>query len=80
VFAHIEAEEVVLRKNDNSHSRQPRPKESSQARPLRVNETSFDKRMNSRYVPYVARKDEPKMKEWKSQHLGPSLEYPTKNS
>jgi len=54
-------EEIVLRKNDSSHSRQPRSKESNR-RPLWVNETSAEKRTHLRYVPYVGRKDEPKMK------------------
>jgi len=62
VVAHIEAEEVMLRKNGSSHSRQPRFKESNRAQPLQVNETSVEKRMNLRYVPYVAKKYEPKMK------------------
>ena len=30
--------------------------------PLRENKTSTEKRTNSRYIPYVARKDEPKMR------------------
>ena len=34
VLACIEAEEIMVRKNDNSHLRQLRPKESSRARPL----------------------------------------------
>jgi len=62
VVTHIEAENVVLRKNGNSNSKQSRPKESNRDRPLRVNETSAEKRTDSRYVPYVAKKDEPKMK------------------
>jgi len=60
--AHIEAEEVVVRKNDNSHLRRPKHKESGQARPLRVNETSVEKRIDSTYVPYVTKRDEPKKK------------------
>jgi len=62
VVAQIEVEKFVIRKNDTSHLRQPRPKESDQARPLRVNETSAEKRTNLRYVPYVAKRDEPKTK------------------
>jgi len=34
VVAHINAEEVVATKNGSSLSRQPKPKESSQARPF----------------------------------------------
>jgi len=52
----------VVRKNDNLHLRQASPKEIDRARPLRVNETSTEKRMNSRYVPYVAKRNEPKTK------------------
>jgi len=40
VVAHINEEEVVATKHDNSFSRKPKSKESSRARPLRVNETS----------------------------------------
>ena len=58
VVAHIETEDAVLRKNVNSHFRQPKPKESIRDRPLQVYETSTKKRTNSRYVPYVAMKDE----------------------
>ena len=36
VVTHIEVEEDVLRKNDSSRSRQPKPKKSSQDRPLWV--------------------------------------------
>jgi len=57
-IAHIEAEEAVLRKNGCSHSRQPKPKESSRDRPQWVLETSAEKRTDSRCVPYVAKKDE----------------------
>ena len=52
----------MLKKNDKSHSRQCRSTESSRARPPRVHETSTKKRMDLRYVPYVARKDKLKMK------------------
>jgi len=74
VVAHIEAEEVVLRKNDNSHSRQPKSKENNRAQPLRVNETSAQKRMDSRYVPYVARKDELEMKAIKDSTARPKFQ------
>jgi len=62
VVAHIKAEEAMLKKNGSSRSKQPRPKESNRDRSLRVNETSVEKRTDSRYVPYVAKRDEPKMK------------------
>ena len=62
VITHIEMKETVLRKNYISRSRQPRPNESNLDWPMRVNETSAEKRTDSRYVPYVAKKDEPKMK------------------
>jgi len=60
---HINAEEAVATKSGSSCSRQPKPKESSQAsQPLRVNETSTEKKMDSRYAPYACRKNEPKTK------------------
>jgi len=62
VVAHIEVEVTVARKNGSSCSRQPRPKESSRARPLWVNETSAKKITNSRYVSFVAKRNEPKTK------------------
>jgi len=62
VAAHIEAEKVILRKNGSLRSRQSMPKESNRDHPLRVNEASTEKRTDSRYVPYVAKKDEPKVK------------------
>jgi len=62
VVTHIEAEEVVARKNNSSYSRKPRPTESSRARPLQVHDTSTLKRTHSRYVPYVAKRNEPKTK------------------
>lgn len=48
VVAHIEVEEAVLKKNDNSHWRQPKSKESNRDQPLLVNETSVEKRTNLR--------------------------------
>ena len=62
VVAHIEAEEAIVKKNDNLHLRQSRSKESARGRPLRVNETLAEKRTNSRYVLYIAKRDEPKTK------------------
>ena len=62
VVAHIEAEEIVLRKNGSSRSKQPRSKEFNRDWSLGVNETSIKKRTDSRYVPYVAKRDEPKTK------------------
>jgi len=60
--AHIKAEEVVLRKNGSSRSKQPRHKESSRDHSIRSNEAPIEKRTNSRYVLYVTKKDEPKTK------------------
>jgi len=71
--APIEAEDTVLRKNGNSCLRQPRPKESNRYRPLQVNETSFKKTTDSRYVLHVAKKDEPKMKARKESTTWPKL-------
>jgi len=62
VVSHIEAEKAVVRKNGNSHLKQPRSEESARAQPLRVNETSTEKRTDSRYVSYVAKRNEPKTK------------------
>ena len=67
-------------KNDNSHSKQPRPKESNQNRSLRVNETSGKNRTDSRYVPYVAKRDEPKTKAREGSETRPKSEYPIKSS
>jgi len=61
-FSHINAEEVVATKHGILSSRQPKPKESSRGRPLRVNETSAEKRMDSRYTPFAAKRNEPKTK------------------
>jgi len=44
VIAHISAEEAMTTKDVNSSSRHPKPKESSRTQPLRVNETSTEKR------------------------------------
>jgi len=60
--AHIKAEEVVLRKNASSRLKQPKHKENSLDCSIRRNETSTEKRTDPRYVPYVAKKDEPKIK------------------
>ena len=58
----IEPEEVVLKKNGRSRSKQPGYKENSWDRFVRRNETSTEKRKDSRYILYVAKKDEPKTK------------------
>jgi len=52
----------VATKRGSSFSRQPKPKGSNRALPLRVNETSTGKRMDSRYIPYAARIKVPKVK------------------
>jgi len=52
----------VARNHDNSSSRQPEPKKSSRAQPLRVNETSNEKRADLKYAPYAAKRNEPKSK------------------
>ena len=61
-IAHIEAKETILRKNGSSRSKQPKPKESNWDWSLRENDTSTKKRTDSRYVPYVAKRDQPKTK------------------
>jgi len=58
VVAYIEAEEFRLWKNASSHSRQLKPKESGRDQPLRVHETSAEKKMDLTYVLYVSKKDE----------------------
>jgi len=60
--AHIEAEEVVLRKNGRSQSKQPRHKKNGRDCSHRKNEASIAKRTDLRYVPYVSKKDKPEMK------------------
>jgi len=80
VVAHIKAEEAVLRKNGSSRSKQPRPKESNRDQSLRVNETSAEKRTDSRYVPYVAKRDEPKTKAREGSTTIPKFEYAIKIS
>jgi len=62
VTAHIEAKEVVLKKNGSSRSKQPRHKESSRDHSMRRNGALTEKRTGPRHVPYVAKKDEPKVK------------------
>jgi len=60
--AHIEAEEVVLRKTGNLRSKQPIYKEGNRDRSVISIEASLEKRSDLRYVPYVAKKDKPKTK------------------
>jgi len=50
--AHINAEEAVVARNNGSHSRLAKPKEVSKASlPLRVNETSVGKRLETKHHP-----------------------------
>jgi len=49
----------VLKKNEGSRSKQPKHKENSRDRSSRSNEASTEKRTDLRYVPYVAKKEEP---------------------
>jgi len=56
---HIEAEEVVLKKNGSSRMKQPRYKENNQDRSVRSSEVSIEKRADQRYVPYLTKKNEP---------------------
>jgi len=60
--AHIKAEEVVLRKNGTSHSKQTKYKENNRDHPARSREAPTEKRVNQRYIPYVAKKNESKVK------------------
>jgi len=62
VVVHINTEDVVATKHGSSFLRHPKPKERSRARPLRVNGTSGEKRMDSRYAPYATKRNEPKTK------------------
>ena len=51
--AHINTEEAVLARNNSSHSRLSKPREASKApRPMRVNETSTEKKAESRLHHY----------------------------
>jgi len=53
VIAHINAEEVVMDRNNGSHSGLAKPKEAIKAsRPLRVNETSAGKKIEVIHVSY----------------------------
>jgi len=60
--AYINAEEAVSVKHSSSYLRQTKPKERSRSRPLRVNETSTDKRTDSRRAPYPTGKSVPRAK------------------
>ena len=60
--AHINTEEVVSVKHNTSYPRQTEHKEGSRSRPLRVNETTTEKRTDSRCTPYPTRKNMPKAK------------------
>ena len=53
---------VVSTKHINLYSGQTKPKEGSRSRPLRVNETSAEKRTDSRRAPYPTRRSESKSK------------------
>jgi len=49
-------------KHNNTHLGHTKPKECSQARPLRVNEATTEKRAGARRTPYSDRKNTPKAK------------------
>jgi len=52
-ITHINTEEVVVARNNGSHSRLAKPREESKAsRPMRVNETSAGKKGEARHHPY----------------------------
>ena len=70
--AHINAEEAVAVKNGNSYSRLSKSKESGRAsRPLRVNETSTGKKVDSRHASYG--KGEPKTKSKEEEEFRPKF-------
>ena len=66
----------MLRKDDNSRSKQPKYKENRRDRFARSGETFTDKRTNPRYVPYVAKKDEPKTKAMEETTIWPRFRVP----
>jgi len=78
VAAHIEAEEVVLRKNASSRSKQPMHKENTRDHSSRSNEASTEKGTNLRYVLYVAKKNEPKTKAREETTIRPRFRVPCK--
>ena len=77
--AHINLEEVVSMKQNTLYLGQNKPKEGSRFRPLRVNETTTEKRTDSRRAPYPTRKNVPKAKAGRTWHFGPSSGYLTRN-
>ena len=62
VVTHINTKKAVSVKHRNTYLRQFKPKESSRARPLRVNEAMNKKRTDARRAPYSARKTASKEK------------------
>jgi len=70
---HIEAEEVVLGKNNNSRSKQPRYKVNGRDRSSRSDEVSTSKQSDQRYVPYIAKKDDPKNQASEEKIIRPKL-------
>jgi len=68
----------VLKKNDNSRSKQSRYKENNRDRFAKSNEAFIEKRTNLRYVPYVPKKDEPKTKVREETTIRPRFQGPCK--
>jgi len=75
---HIEVEEAMLRKNGNSRLKQPKYKENNRDRSIRSSEVSIEKRAYQRYVPYVAKKDEPKAKAMEETTIRPKFQISCK--
>ena len=53
----------MFRKNGSSRLKQPKYKENIQDRSVMSSEVSIEKRADQMYVPYLAKKDEPKVKD-----------------
>jgi len=62
VVTHINAEEEMSVKHNNTYPRQTKPKEGSRSRPLRVNEATNEKMTDSRCAPYPNKKNVSKAK------------------
>jgi len=59
VVAHIIVEEVVTVKRGSTYLGQAKPKQGSQAQPMRVHEVVTEKRSDTRRAPFAPRKSQP---------------------
>ncbi|XP_068498551.1 uncharacterized protein [Phaseolus vulgaris] len=79
VVAHINAEEAVSTKHINLYSGQTKPKEGSRSRPLRVNETSAEKRTDSGARHTQLGEASPSLRPGRTWHFDSSSKYLTRN-